>query len=466
MAEKKKEKKKGFKMPHLLFIMLGLIFIMTALTYVVPAGQFGTTAEGKIDATVFNYLPEQTPVSFLRVPMLFLDGLTGSALIIFLVMVSGASIGLFLDTGCVDELINWSLFKLKDKGVSVLVPAMYILMVYLGAFGGSDAMIAVVPIGVLFAKKLKLDPLVAMGITTYATLIGFGTGPTKQMITQTMMGVPIYSGFGVRMIIMNIILVVGLVYLMMYVRRIQKDPTKSAMGNTDWLQDTAADNVEVQEAIMTPKTALLLFLFIFQYLIVVWYTMQGYDNPYHFQVAVFIILPIVAGLIKGMSGDEIGNSFAKGLASMAFVGFVIGLARVVSLVMGEGNIIHTIVYVITRPLLSVGQGLASVLMTWVIAIINPIIPSASSKAAILVPIIQPVAEAIGLTPQLAVQAFQFGDGYTNLISPALGWTVGSTAMAKVDFDKWLKWALPITIIFLLVSSVMMYILTGMGWTGV
>ncbi|MFB0971643.1 MAG: YfcC family protein, partial [Neofamilia sp.] len=77
-----------------------------------------------------------------------------------------------------------------------------------------------------------------------------------------------------------------------------------------------------------------------------------------------------------------------------------------------------------------------------------------------------IADAIGLTPQLAVQAFQFGDGFTNLISPLLGWTVGSVTMAGLSFDKWLKWVLPIVIIFLLLSFIFMYILTGMGWTGI
>lgn len=174
---------------------------------------------------------------------------------------------------------------------------------------------------------------------------------------------------------------------------------------------------------------------------------------------------MIAGLINGFTLDEIGNSFAKGLASMAFVVFVIGLAGVVSLVMAEGKIVHTLVYLITRPLLAVGKQLSAVLMTLVIAIINSIIPSASAKMAILVPIIAPIGEAIGLNPQLTVQAFQFGDGFTNIVSPLLGRTVGSTVMAGLDFDKWVKWAMPITIIFILVSFVIMFILTGMGWTG-
>jgi uncharacterized ion transporter superfamily protein YfcC len=110
-------------------------------------------------------------------------------------------------------------------------------MTYLGAFAGTDALIAVVPIGVLFAKKLKLDPIVAMGVTTFATMIGFGTGPTKMFIPQMLMDVPVFSGFGARFISMNFFMVVGLLFLLRYIKKIEKDPTKSTMGNTDWLKN-------------------------------------------------------------------------------------------------------------------------------------------------------------------------------------------------------------------------------------
>lgn len=96
-----------------------------------------------------------------------------------------------MGTGAFDEFMNWAIYKLKDKDDSILIGVMFCLMVYLGAFGGSDALIAIVPIGVMFAKKLKLDPICAMGVSTYATLIGFGTGPTKQATTQMLMGVQI-----------------------------------------------------------------------------------------------------------------------------------------------------------------------------------------------------------------------------------------------------------------------------------
>lgn len=463
----KTEKKKfQFKMPHLLWIMLGLIVIMCLLTYVIPAGTFAKDDKGNLIGTAFSYVGHQTPVSLFRAAMLMLDGLTGSALIIFVVMVSGAGIAVILDTGAVDDFLNWAVYKLSTKGINILIPMMFVLMTYLGAFGGSDALIAVVPIGVVFAKKLKLDPIVGIGVTTFATLIGFGTGPTKQMISQAMMGVPVYSGFGVRMLSMNFFMVVGLIMLMRYVKKIQKNPEASVLGSAEWMKDLKSDtNLELKQEKLTWNTIAIMLLFIGQYILIVWFSFINAADSYKFMIAVYILAAIICGAISGMSGEEIGNSFAKGLAGMAFVGFVIGMARVVSLVMSEGQIIHTIVYYLTRPLMNLNSGIAAVGMTGVISVINLLIPSATSKAAILIPIIQPVAQALNLTPQIAVQAFQYGDGFTNLISPALGWTIGSCAIAKVPFDKWFKWVFPKVVILSILSWGWIVVLNSMGWTG-
>lgn len=466
MASTTEKKRHGFKLPHLLWIILGLILLMSILTYVIPAGEFEKDEKGNLIGTAFHYLGYQTPINPWQAAMMMLDGLSGSVTIIMLVMISGATIGVILDSGAIDDFLNWAVYKLKDKGANVLIPVLFIIMVYLGGFGGSDAFVALVPIGVLFAKKLNLDPIVALGVTTFATLIGFGTGPTKQLIPQTMMGLPAYSGFGMRLLIMTFYMLVGLILLMRYVRKIQKDPSASAMGNTDWLQKGEFDAViEIKEERLSWKTVAILVIFIGQYLLMVWHGMVDPSTTYPFNFAVHLLAALACGVLSGLSADGIGSSFAKGFSSMAFVGFIIGMARVVSLVMTQGHIMHTIVYVLTRPLMNIPHGITLIGLVVIISIINLIIPSASSKAAILVPIIFPITQALGIHPQLAVQAFQFGDGFTNLVSPALGWTMGSLDTAKVPYDRWLKWVLPKVILMIVLSFPWIYVLEAIGWTG-
>ncbi|MGN0158611.1 MAG: AbgT family transporter [Brotaphodocola sp.] len=464
----KEKTKKPFKMPHLLWIMFGIILASCAATYLIPAGQFLTNEAGEIIGTDFQYLGYQTPISPWDALMLMKTGLTGAATIAFVVMVSGATINVVLDTGAMDDLMNWAVYRLKDKGLNLLVALMMILMAYLGGFGGTDALIAVVPIGILFSKKLKLDPICALGVTTFAALVGFGTGPAQQATTQMLMGVTPYSAFFTRLVIMNFFLAVAIIMMLRYVKKIRKNPEASLMYSEGWRPDAAEDLDEshvIKKVEMSWRKFAVIIIFLLQYLIIALYSLMGGSQTFDFMIAVMLCTMILVGIIGGMSAEELGQSFAKGLASMAFVAFVIGLAKVISLVLGNGNVIHTIVYVLTKPLLTLPRSVSSIGLTLIVSIINPLIPSATSKAAILVPIMKPVAEALGLKLNLAVVAYQMGDSFTNLLSPLLGWMVGSCAMANVPFAKWFKWVFPKVVMFIFLACVIVFLLTVTGWSG-
>lgn len=222
---------------------------------------------------------------------------------------------------------------------------------------------------------------------------------------------------------------------------------------------------EMEVVAFNPRAALVTVLFFAQYFVIVYMmTVLGMANT--IMPAVQIPVAILCGLIYGQNLDKIGAAFAKGTSGMAFVAAVIGLAGTMSLVMENGNILHTIVYYACLPLRELSLGLASVGMSAIVAFLNLFVPSASAKMAILIPIIKPMAESLGMSGNLAVSAFQFGDGFTNLVTPALGATAGSLAIAGVPLSKWLKWALPITLLMLVVSWIILYFLGSVGWTGV
>lgn len=470
ISEKKTKEKKSFKMPHLLWVMFSILLLASLATYIIPAGEFATTSDGTIIGDQFKYLSTQTPVSPWDMMMLILDGLTGSASIIFVVMAAGAAINVFFESGSINNILNWAIYKLQDKGLYILISLLFILITYVGGFAGSDALIALVPIGVLFSKKLKLDPIVAIGVITFPALLGFGTGPRSQYVSQLMIGIRPYSGFGMRFLFMNVFMVFGLIYLLYYVRKIQKDPTKSLMWDDGWRPDEYAKNetdVSIEGEQLKASSVLALVIFIGQYLVIISYSLLGgaSDQLYSFMIASHLLATFLIGLVTRMGADKTGNATAKGLSNMAFVAFVIGLARVMSLILANGNILDTIVYNLTLPLQSVSQSFATIGIAGIVAILNPLVPSVASKAAILIPILEPMGEALQINPQLIIQAFQFGDGFTNLVSPVLGWTVGSAIAAKVPFGKWIRWVLPAVIFFIVIGFVMLYILTAVGWTG-
>lgn len=466
------KEKKQFKMPHLLWIMFGIILLSCLATYLIPAGQFASNETGEIIGTEFHYLGYQTPVSPWDALMKMKSGLVGAATIMFVVMVSGATINVVINTGVLDDLMNWAVYKLKDKGTGLLVALMMILMAYLGGFGGTDALIAVVPIGFLFARKLRLDPICALGVTTFASLVGFGTGPAQQATTQMLMGVTPYSAFFTRLLIMNFFLAIAILMVWGYVKKIRKTPEASLMYEAGWRPEQTDidmdENQILKKVEMNWRKIAVIVIFIGQYLVIALYSLLGGDSSltFDFMIAVMLCTMILVGVIGGMSAEQLGQNFAKGLASMAFVAFVIGLAKVISLVLGDGNVIHTIVYILTKPLLGLPKSVASIGLTIIVSIINPIIPSATSKAAILVPIMKPVAEALGMQLNLAVVAYQMGDSFTNLLSPLLGWMIGSCVMADVPFAKWFKWVFPKVLLFILLACVIVFVLTATGWTGV
>lgn len=178
------KEKKSFRMPHLLFLLLALLILISVLTYILPAGQFVDLADGGKEYVFI----ERTPIHIGKALLYIYDGIVNNAPIIAGLLAVGGSIEVVLGSRALDRIIDACLYKLQDKGSSVLLPVMFFLMALLGAFGGGDALVAVIPIGVLFAKKLRLDPVVAAGVSFMGTIVGGATSPTAIFIAQSLLG--------------------------------------------------------------------------------------------------------------------------------------------------------------------------------------------------------------------------------------------------------------------------------------
>lgn len=462
------KKKRSFKLPHILYIVLGLLVVMSLLTYVIPAGTFGVDSNGNVNANDFNYLGSQTPVSLVDLFYMIAGGLAAASGTIWIVLISGANMQVVLDTKAIDNVLNYATVKLKNKSSSVLVPILYFLILTIAAFASTDALIAVVPIGVLFAKKLRLDPMAALAVSFFPSVIGFGLGITIRVIPiQGLFGIAPLSGFGIRVLILYGFGLIGYLFSSSYIKKIQKDPSLSIMSDTNWQTDFVLHDEDDSEYHITPvRSFVVLGILLVQYLLLVVYLFVSADRPIEFMTAYFLAFSFILGKVGGLTFDEIAIGITKGISDMALVGFIIGLASTMQAVMIDGNIMDTIVYGITRPLMGLNKSLSAVGITAVITIINPLIPSAMAKGAALVPIVSPLANALGIDQQIACQAFLFGDSFTNMISPALGWTMGALAIAGVPYNKWLKWIIKPLICLVLASFIVIYLLNTIGWTGV
>ena len=142
-----------------------------------------------------------------------------------------------------------------------------------------------------------------------------------------------------------------------------------------------------------------------------------------------------------------------------------GIASAVSLILKNGKILDTIVNWLSMPLGSLGAVAGAGFMVYVNALINILIPSGSGQAAVVMPLMTPIGDIIGITRQVSVQAFQFGDGLTNLITPLNGTLMGGLAMVHVQFPRYFKFAIKVIGTQVIIASIITMYLQYIGWTG-
>ncbi len=162
--------------------------------------------------------------------------------------------------------------------------------------------------------------------------------------------------------------------------------------------------------------------------------------------AVLIPVGLLGGLLNKMSPDEMAKTFVKGAQGMIYGGLLIGFASAISVVLAQGNIMHTIIYSLAKPLALVGPTASAIGMFIVNAIFNVFVPSGSGQAMIVMPIMAPLADLIGISRQIAVLSYQMGDGLTNIMIPTYGILMGCLGIADVPFNKWLRFVVPLVLI--------------------
>lgn len=165
--------------------------------------------------------------------------------------------------------------------------------------------------------------------------------------------------------------------------------------------------------------------------------------------ALFFAMGIFSGMAMNKDANGITKLFLEGVKDIMSAALVVGLAGGILVILQDGRIIDTILHSVSRSMEGLGK-IGTVSVMYVIqTFINVIIPSGSAKAALTMPIMAPFSDLVGLSRQATVMAFQFGDGFTNMITPTSGVLIGSLGVAKIPYDKWLKWILPFMVILIL-----------------
>ncbi len=167
--------------------------------------------------------------------------------------------------------------------------------------------------------------------------------------------------------------------------------------------------------------------------------------------AIFLAMGILSGFAYGLGTDDVIAQFITGAKDILSAAIIVGLASGIILILQEGHIIDTILYNLALMMSQTSQAVTIGIMYMIQTLINIIIPSGSAKAALTMPIMAPFSDVVGLSRQATVMAFQFGDGFTNMITPTSGVLMGALQMARIPYAVWAKWFGKILLIFVLLG---------------
>jgi uncharacterized ion transporter superfamily protein YfcC len=179
--------------------------------------------------------------------------------------------------------------------------------------------------------------------------------------------------------------------------------------------------------------------------------------------ALFVALAIALAIIARMSPDRTAKEFGIGAADLTTTALMIGVARGIQVVLDEGGVVDTIVHGISLPLQQLPGAISAVGMFFVQSLANLFIPSGSGQAYVTMPIMAPLADLVGVTRQVSVLAYQFGDGFTNILVPTNAVIVGILAMAAIPFDRWVRFIFPFMVKIWVVGSLALAVAVMIGY---
>lgn len=459
------EKTKGSRVPHVFALMFIITIFMAALTWLIPAGQYERVKEGTVTKVVADSfkLMDSNPQGFWEIFNSVVKGWIQSASMIFMVFFVGGAIRILEETGTIRVGMNRIVHKLKGKELWAV--AIIMLLMSIGGATGvfANPVVALIPLGILLAKGLGYDAVVGFAMIYLGSYAGFNVGWGNVFtvgIAHTIAELPMFSGFGVRVFfhIVNLFLTFGFVYL--YIKKVQGDPTKSLVYSAETAAE-ASDHFEEKES-MDIRHMICTAIVIIAFGAIIYGSLELKWGIDHYSV-VFLMMAVFCGLIGGLGINGTAVSFVKGCGSMAYAALVIGMARAISVVMTDGKIIDTVVYYLSLPISKYGPVIGANLMFFANIVINFFIPSGSGQAVTVMPIMVPLADLTGITRQVAVQAFQFGDGFTNCFIPTASVVMGCLGIAGIAYEKYVKWIFPFIMLQVVLAMVALTVLQLMQW---
>jgi uncharacterized ion transporter superfamily protein YfcC len=454
-----------FRVPHTLVLMFAMMVAALIMTWVLPSGEFQTQANdaGREVVVPGTYQtledkPLLTPWSLFTVVPRALADAQG---IIFFVLIIGGALAVIRATGAIDAMLDRLIRRFGKVPWLLILGGMLTFGIASATLGMAEEYIPFAAILIALCVSLRMDTMTAIGTMVVGYGIGYGVAllnPFTLLVAQEVAGLQPGSGMAYRAILWLPFFAVGFHHVWRYARKVQADPGASLVADVASAQPpkpSGATEMTTPRALVLAATGLALITLIIGIARHGWYLVE--------LGAVFLILAIVTGLLARMALDDIAETFIRGAAELAGTAVLIGFARSIALILEDGLILHTIVNGLASPLGELPAALSAVGMLGIQSLLNLFIPSGSGQAFVTMPLMAPLGDLVGVSRQVAVLAFQFGDGFMNMIVPTNPVLMSIIGLAGIPYDRWFRFIFPLILKLLVVASAALVIAVGFGY---
>ena len=460
------EGKKKFTLPHIFVILFTIVLICAILTWIIPAGNFDRVVDEATGREVVVpgtwHAVEKTPVGPGGFLTSFFNGMINASEIMIFVFIAFASTGFVIKSGAFDGLVVFLMKVFKGKSSIVIIP-IFMALFGLGSstVGMFEEWLPFIPIFAAIFIGMGYDAVVGLAVVAIGAGMGYSgavMNPFTVGVAQGIAGVEYMSAPGFRILCHLAMLVVASIFIIRYALKVKADPTKSLVYGDDFSELLGSDEIGTKEFGIRQKLVLLDLL---AAIIVTVWGVNKFGWYFAEISAVFLAMGLIAAIIMGIKPNDIGLTFAGGFQDACTACMMIGIARATLIVLQDGNIIDTVVYGLSLPLSYLPVWLAAIAMLIMQTGLNFFIPSGSGQAAVSMPIMAPMADILGLSRDVAVLAYQFGDGLSNIVWPT-AFAAIMAGLAGVKLEKWWKFVFPIFFALIGVQAIMMVIAVVTG----
>lgn len=461
------KEKKAMKIPHPYIIIFFIIVVGAVLTWILPSGAFQREMNEELGrALVVPGSYERiasNPVGPWRLLECIYEGFVASADISFFLLFACGYVGILMKSGTLNALVGAILRKMKDKDF-LLIPIFTCLFAIGGAtFGMHEEAWGFIPLFVAIALSLGYDRVVGAGIVELGTVTGCAGAifnPFNVGIASGIAGVPITTPLLTvfRCVTLVTFTACTTLYLMHYAAKIKKDPKKSVLYGVKE-EAVSMSRAEMIHLPFSGKQKMTLALFgILIAALAIGVTKYGFYLTE--LAALFLGFMIITGLVNRMNLTDLAESFIESSRGMIFAVLMIGFARSIEVILTQGGIIDTVVLWMANLVQSMPRGFSAFGMLLVQNIVNMFIPSGTGQAVVMIPIMAPLADLVGLSRYIAIMAFQFGDAFSNVFWPtAVAITCG---VMGIGMDRWIKFVAKLFGMMFVLQAVMLTVAVAIG----